>query len=178
MGFTLDAPVYQPGHNTSVYFRLTNISSNVLSLMAGEQYAMLMFEQLDKAPDKPYSGNFGNEFAFIGLGGYAPEYSKQIKSLDGKIEDIKSIEKSIYGNVLTILSVFVAIFTILNINISFANASASSVTFLAFNLATVGAVAFLSLFMTTLLKKENKIQPWLWTIPIVCFLAVAVITFC
>ena len=175
MGFTLDAPVYQPGHTTALYFRLTNISADALALKADESYAMLMFEQLEHSPDKKYGGAFEKEFSFTGLGNYASAYADQIKSLDGKIKDLKSMEKSIYGNVLSILSIFVAIFTIVNINITFASSSESGVTFLAFNLATLGAIAFLSLFMTTLLKRENKISNWLWLIPAVCFAAVAAI---
>lgn len=177
MGFSLDSPVYQPGHTTNIYYRLTNITANALSLRAGEKYAMLMFEQLEAAPDHPYEGTFENEFSFSGLGNYESQYSDQIKLLDEKIDDLKSLEKSIYGNVLAILSVFVAIFTILNINITFASTAASGVTFLAFNLATIGAVSFLSLFMTTLLNKESKPPLHLWVIPALCFVAVAGIIF-
>ena len=64
MGFTMDAPVYQPGHTTKIFFRLTNVSNEVLQLVRGEKYVMLMFEQLDKEPDEPYTGAFSNEFSF------------------------------------------------------------------------------------------------------------------
>lgn len=178
MGLTLDCPVHQPGHTTKIFFRLTNVSSSAISLRAGEKYAMLMFEQLDSSPEHPYSGTFDNEFSFSGLGNYASEYSDQIKKIDKKIKDLESLEKNIYSNVLTILSVFVAIFTILNVNITFASQSASSVSFLAFNLATIGAIAFLSLFLTSLLKRDGKNPGVLWFLPVICFVCVACIILC
>lgn len=138
---------------------------------------MLMFEQLENAPSCPYEGAFDNEFSFAGLGNYASEYSDQIKILDKKIKDIESLEKSIYGNVLTILSIFVAIFTIINVNITFVSQGASGISFFAFNLATIGAISFLSLFLTSLLKKDEKNPGLLWFLPVVCFFAVAFLCF-
>ncbi len=69
-GFTIDAPVYQPGHKTRVFFRLTNISGNELHLSADEKYATLLFEQLSGEPEHPYDGAFSDEFDFSGLGKY------------------------------------------------------------------------------------------------------------
>ncbi len=40
------------------FFRLTNVSSNLVYLRKGEKYAMLMFEQLENAPEHPYQGAF------------------------------------------------------------------------------------------------------------------------
>ena len=67
-GFSMDAPVYQPGHHTRVFFRLTNVSGDELQLSAGQQYTNILFERLSTPPDRPYSGTFTNEFDFNGLG--------------------------------------------------------------------------------------------------------------
>lgn len=117
-GFTIDAPVYQPGHKTRIFFRITNISSDELLLSAGEKYTMLMFEQLNGKPDHPYDGVFSDEFDYSGLGQYKDIYRKQIRELEKKTEDLKSLEHSIYANVLVILTVFVALFSFLTTNLS------------------------------------------------------------
>lgn len=91
-GFTIDAPVYQPGHHTRVFFRLTNVSGDELSLDAGEKFATLMFEQLSSAPDHPYDGAFRDEFDFSGLGEYQDIYRRQIRALEKKGEDLKSMD--------------------------------------------------------------------------------------
>lgn len=72
---------------------MTNVSSNLVYLRKGEKYAMLMFEQLENAPEHPYQGAFRNEFSFQGLADYTSQYADQIKSLDGKINNLKSLEK-------------------------------------------------------------------------------------
>ena len=171
-GLTMDAPVYQPGHKTVVFFRLTNVSSNLVYLRKGEKYAMLMFEQLENAPEHPYQGAFRNEFSFQGLADYTSQYADQIKSLDGKINNLKSLEKSIYGNVVTILTIFIAIFTILNVNISLAETAATAKAFLIYNLATLGAISFLGVLMEELIHREGQRKHWLWLIPGICFLGV------
>lgn len=76
-GFTMDAPVYQPGHKTRIFFRLTNISGDELRLSEGESYAMLIFEQLSSAPDHPYDGAFSDEITYSGLGKYQGIYQNQ-----------------------------------------------------------------------------------------------------
>lgn len=175
MGLTLDAPVYQPGHKTRIYFRMTNVSSDSLHISVGDKYAMLLFEQLHDAPDAPYSGTYQDEFDFKGLGEYKSQYLSQIQSLHGKVKDIHDIEKSIYGNVITILTIFVTIFTILNVNIELARAAATVSAFLNFNLAVLGGVSFLSLFLSELSGREKKWSRALWLIPIVCFAAILIL---
>lgn len=175
MGLTIDAPVYQPGHKTKIFFRLTNVSNDAIALTCGEKYAMLMFEQLHKSPDEPYTGAFEGEFSFKGMADYQSEYADQIKSIDGKIKNLQDLEKSIYGNVITILSIFVAIFTLLNINIDLANQNTNGAIFLVFNLATLGAISFLAVFLAFLLSKEAKPDKKLWLIPAICFLSILII---
>ncbi len=174
MGLTLDSPTYQPGHTTKIYFRLTNISKDIIGLEKGQKYATLIFEQLSEEPERPYDGAFQKEFSFKGLADYRSEYIRQIQSLDGKVKDLESLEKSIYANVLAVLAVFVAVFTLLNINISMAKASASIVDFLIFNLSTVGGVSALTLLLAGLLDKKKHLKG-LWCIPIICLAALVAI---
>lgn len=175
MGLTIDAPVYQPGHITNIYYRVTNVSSNTVTLIRGEKYVMLMFEQLDKDPESPYSGTFQKEFSFKGLADYKSTYTDQIQSLDGKVKNINDIEKRIYTNVITIMTVLIAVFSILNLNISLASSSASSLDFITYNLATLGAVSFLTVLMDELINRQSPKNHNLWFIPAACFVIVFVL---
>ncbi len=172
MGLTMDAPAYQPGHETNIFFRVTNLSNASIELKRGEKYAMLMFEQLSEAPDAPYTGTYQNERDFTGLAKYDSEYADQIKSIEGKVENLKELEKSLYGNVITILTIFIAIFSILNVNISLAMQAATAMHYLVFNLATVGAISFLAALLNEIVFVEKKSR-WIWCVPIVSFTVLA-----
>lgn len=172
MGLMLDSPIYHPGHTTRIYFRLTNVSNNIIKLQQGEKYAMLVFEQLDKEPKTPYRGAFKDEFDFKGLSDYTSVYSDQIKTVEDKTMSLRSLEKSVYSNVITILSIFVAVFSLVNINVGFIGTSTTISMMLAINLVTIGALSFFSLFMHHLIfsSKEKKTSEWLWVVPASCFL--------
>lgn len=174
MGITSEAPLYQPGHITNIYVRLTNISDKVIELKAGEMYVMIAFEQLDRPPAKPYNGTFQNEDEYRKLAGYKSEYADQIKSIDGKIKDIQSIERTIYANVVTILTIFIAIFSIINVNVSLAEKSADKMLFLVMNFLVLGAVSLLAVLMDEIMNRETKHRHWLWLIPAV-FITAAVL---
>lgn len=177
MGLMIDSPVYQPGHTTRIYFRITNLSNDTVNLTSGSSYTMLMFEQLSQTPDEPYKGTFSDEFSFRGLAGYHDVYGTQIKHIERKRHDLKSMEKSIYSNVITIITVFIAIFSLLNINFGLADQSAEAPVVLVYNLSTLGAVSFLSVLLHQLLGTGSKRSACLWLIPVVCFSAVAVFCF-
>ena len=174
MGLSIDAPIYQPGHTTRIYFRITNFSNDSVTLSSGEQYAMLMFEQLSQTPDAPYTGTFRDEFKFRGLAEYRDVYGEQIKRIEKKRTDLKTLEKSIYANVITIITVFIAIFSLLNINFSMAEAAASAASVLLYNLSTLGAISFLSVLLHQLLGTVSRRALWLWLIPALCFIGVAI----
>ena len=179
MGLSLESPMYQPGHTTVIYFRLTNLSSDKLFLKAGEKYAVLVFEQLHDQPKVPYEGAFQKEFDFREMADYSTIYEDQIEKLNDKIGDLQALERSIYGNVITILTIFIAIFSLINVNISLASAAASIPMLLAFNLAVVGGISLFALFLHTLLfrRNENRVPAGLWAIPIVCFIIVFALNF-
>lgn len=87
-------------------------------------------------------GTFQAEFDFKGLGDYKSAYLEQIQSIQGKVKNIQDMEKGIYGNVITILTIFVTIFTILNMNIELAKTSATDPCVPDFNLAIWEESAF------------------------------------
>lgn len=85
------------------------------------------------------------------------------------------MERSIYGNVITILTIFVTIFTLLNVNIELAKSTASAFTFLNFNLAILGGISFLSVFLSELFGRNKGKKHFLWIIPLICFVVLILI---
>lgn len=167
-GLSLDSPVYQPGHKTRIYFRLTNVSADSIELDVGEKYATILFEKLSSVPDNPYDGAFSDEFKYRGLGDYKNVYRRQIREIEKKTEDLKYIEHSIYGNVLVILTVFVALFSFLTTNISLAVNSAGIEQYFIFNALLLGCISFLVALMGTIIKPKKR--TWAYWIPAaLCF---------
>lgn len=117
-GLLLTAPIYQPGHRTRIYFRVTNVSSDEIELNKGDQLAMICFERLTARPDTTYEGTFSDEFEYVGLGEYENTYNKQVKKLSKVKDDLRVLERSIYSNVMVILTVFVAVFSFITTNVN------------------------------------------------------------
>lgn len=178
-GFTIDSPVYQPGHKTRIFFRITNISGNKLLLSEGEKYAMLIFEQLTSVPDHPYDGAFRDETNYSGLGKYQDIYSKQIQELEKKTENLKEVEHSIYANVLVILTVFVALFSFLTTNLSLFKEGLSAKQFLLYNSVLLGCVSFLVALLNSVIHPTRyEKRAWrLWVPAVLCFLAAGAVFF-
>lgn len=176
-GLLVTAPMYQPGHDTRVFFRLSNFSADEIRLVTGESHAMIIFEQLTGKADKPYAGTFKDEVgAYTGLRGYQQAYEKQIHRLEKKAEDVKEIEKTIYANVLAILAVFVAIFSLISTNVKLLEDESTLRSFVGYNLITVGGISFLlTLLRTTILNdlsvKKQKGRFAIWIPTILVFIA-------
>lgn len=177
-GFTIDSPVYQPGHKTRIFFRITNISANELRLSAGEKYAMLIFEQLHAVPEHPYDGAFSDELDYSGLGQYKDIYHKQIRELEKKTEDLKAAEHSIYANVLVILTIFVALFSFLTTNMSIFSGGLTVQRFLLCNSVLLGCVSFLVALLNGVIHPaEHKKTIWFRWVPAVLCFAAAILIF-
>lgn len=167
-GLSLDAPVYQPGHITRIYFRLTNVSADNITLDAGDEYATIIFEKLDAVPEHPYTGTFRDEFSFRGLGDYKDVYKRQIREIEKKTDDLKSVEHNIYANVLVILTIFVALFSFLTTNISLSATSATIEQYFIFNALMLGCISFLVALLGMVIKPKRK--SWVYWIPaVICF---------
>lgn len=163
-GLALDAPVYFPGHNTVVYFRVTNVSANVISLDTSKGIAQLAFDCVDGEVERPYAGSFSDEFDYRGLADYSDIYKADVHKVSSKIEEIQGIERRIYENVLALMAIFAAIFSLVNINIgAFANGLDGSMIVVV-NLATIGSFAFLCALIAFVVKSGEK---RLWIAPAV-----------
>lgn len=168
-GLSLEAPVYQPGHKTRLFFRLTNVSSKAINLDNASGYAAVMFERLETAPSEPYSGAFQNEMAFSDMADYSNKYRKELVAIDDKIDEVKHLEKNIYTNLITWMSIFIALFSLININVDLAFADAVDQSrLLISNLMTVGSIAFLVSLIQ--LCFNGKKFSWIWIVLLIASL--------
>ena len=158
-GLDLTAPIYYTGHHTKVLFRVTNISKKRIELDTENGIASLMFEDIGGEVEKVYSGAFQKEFDFNGMGSYSSEYQDEIFDIEKKVDDIRHIEKNIYGNVLAIMAVFVGVFSLVNINLQ--NVSMGMLDLISLDLTMVGAVGFFIAIINTVLPGGRYIlQVW------------------
>ena len=169
-GLMLDAPVYQPGHETRIFFRITNVTEKALQLNKNAEFASILFERLEGAPEMPYSGAFQKELDFRNLGSYQKAYKAELSEVEEKTQNLHHIERNIYGNVITLMTVFIALFSLINVNIDLAYAETIEVTrLLVFNLTTIGSIAFL-VSVVRLITSSSKDKRIFW-----CLLGIAII---
>lgn len=167
-GLSLEAPIYQPGHKTRIYFRLRNVSADAITLCYGDKYGTLVLQQLAAVPDQKYTGAFKDEFDFRGLGDYQDIYRRQNQQLEQQKNDIKEMERGIYGNVLVILTVFVALFSFLTTNISLAASAATMKDYFTFNALLLGCISFLAALIVNIVK-PGKSSLFYWIPSVICF---------
>lgn len=176
-GFTLDAPIYQPGHHTRIFFRITNVSNQAIALPAGGEFASIHFEKLNKAPNTPYSGTFQNEMDYRDMGKYTVGYKKEMRKLNEKLSSVKYLERNIYTNIITLMSIFIALFSIINVNVDLAFAeTVDRVHLLIANLITIGSIAFLVSLIQMCIARKGRRSIWMGLL-ILSILIIAVAAF-
>ncbi|MEE3420586.1 MAG: hypothetical protein VZR02_05730 [Lachnospiraceae bacterium] len=143
-----------------MFLRVVNLSAKPIALKSGEQIAQIFFEQLTQEPEKTYdkieSASFNNEDQYRGLGKYKDEYTKEIRDTASKEQQkIEKMTDRIYANILTLMGIFVSIFSLIMVNFSNIsnNGSISKQTILTINLSLGFVIA---LFMGLLLLFINK----------------------
>ena len=173
-GLLLTAPVYYPGHHTKVFFRITNVSKQSITLDQQTGIASIMFERLETEAEHPYEGSFQKEFEFKGMGTYSSILSDEMSDIEKKVNDIKDIEKSIYGNVLAIMAVFIGIFSIININLQ--NASLDMKNLISLDLTTAGSVGFLVAIINMILP-GGKHKKFVWIACSIAFIMAIILQY-
>ncbi len=178
-GLAISAPVYQPGHKTFCYIRVQNISNSEIQLRNGKKIAQIMFSRLSKVPDVPYSQNenasFNEENEYIGFGRYEREYKKEIKKIQKMSDDLESKIQSVYSNVLVLMGIIAAIFSMITINFeAFRNTELSMQSIFTMNLSFVFVVSFLMglilTFTNKFFQKAKVIIPY-WSIVAIALVA-------
>lgn len=156
-GLVVDAPVYLPGHHTKLFLRVTNITKDDILLVQDNSIASIMFDELSEAVDG-YKGKFSDEFDYRGVGNYSADIPRPIK-IDKKIQSIENIEKSLYEKVVTILTIFVGIFSIINLNINFLSKDITYNLMIIYNLMTIGGLGIMISFVGFIINHKRK-TPW------------------
>ena len=65
-------------------------------------------------------------------------------TLEEKADSIKHLERNIYSNIITLMTIFIALFSLINVNIELAYAEViERQRMIVFNLTTIGSIAFL-----------------------------------
>lgn len=122
-GLRVDGPHYQPGHTTYCFLRVQNISNATITLSKDSQIAQLIFEELKEVPDVPYNKQPGNSFEgeeeYRGLGNYRAKYEEQTSvQIKTAKDEFANLSQTIYSNILTLMGILVAIFSLITINYS------------------------------------------------------------
>lgn len=161
-GLMAAAPYYQPGHETKCFIRVTNISSEIITISKGKKIAQILFEKLDDTPEVPYSedkkASFNDELKFKGLGHYENEYKKELKKIQKAEDNLDEKVNSIYANVLTFMSIIAAIFSLLTINFeAFVKKDFSWLNILSLNLSMAFIISVLMGLILFFVNKKRKI---------------------
>ena len=89
------------------------------------------------------------------MGDYRNIYQSEVRKIESKADEVLGIEKRMYANVLALMAIFAAIFTLVNVNIQ--ALSASSPLILTVNFATVGSFAFLVGLIALVVKPRERV---------------------
>ena len=121
MGLQVSGPCYQPGHKTYLFLRVHNMTSQNIPLYQGQGIAQIMFDYLSIEPEIPYSkdtnNSYQNENDYKGvLGDWQKTWLEQVQNYDHKIDKLEDLENRIYGNILTLMGIFISIFSLLSFN--------------------------------------------------------------
>lgn len=180
MGLEVAGPHYYPGHITNAFLRVHNISDSSIAIQNGDKIAQIFFEQLRDTPDVLYNSTFQNEREYTGFGAkYQAEYDKRIQSAEKIKDNIEEKEQQIYSNVLTLMGIFVAIFSLISINFQ---AASNTVIDRKFIIAMNSSLCFcitvmLGLILIFLNKARHKWFVAIYSV-ILVVLAILVIIMC
>lgn len=156
-GLSLAASLYFPGHETLVYYRVTNVSASEITLNKARGIAQLVFEKVDEAVEHSYEGAFNEEFDYRGLGDYEDIYKEEMSKIQKKTDEIACMEKRMYGNVLALMAIFALIFTLVNINAQVVNAGSQTMLILTSNLSIIGSFSFLAFLISLVVKRGDNV---------------------
>ncbi|MGL4566933.1 MAG: dCTP deaminase domain-containing protein [Fusobacteriaceae bacterium] len=170
-GLDLVSPIYQPGHKTRVFFRLTNISSSSIELKKGDRVGQISFALLNAPTSVLYDGTFADEMDYRGLGDYDKEYVS--KRIEHQKESLEKIESKLYATVAVLMALFISIFSMININANMVlnNNHLVREGFLFMNLSIVGSIAMIFGLTSLILKKSFFIYFICFVISISSYLA-------
>ena len=180
-GLYVDSPVYHPGHHTKIFLRVANVSKDHIRLKKGDSIASIMFNKLDEEVEHPYEGVFSDEFDFSGIAKYPSSELPDVIELQEKVESVEEVEKRIYNNVVIVMTIFIGIFSLINLNVGFfCNLTLKDM--LTFNLIFLGGIGVLVSFVGLITGKliprksgETNQFKWLLEQPLFWIFAISIL---
>lgn len=129
-GLVVAGPHYYPGHCTYLYLRVQNITGGTVKIKEGDKIAQIFFEQLTDKPGTDYAhqpnASFNDEEEYRGLARYKDEYEDRMEKLKNVNKDLDEKINNIYTNILTIMGLFVSVFSLVMVN--FTNITENNMT--------------------------------------------------
>ena len=127
LGLWVSGPRYFPGHQTKMFLRVKNISAKDITISSGMKIAQLFFEEMKDVPDVTYDrqegASFNNEKEYRGLGNYKNIYKSRIEPIKKAENDLDNLQGKMYANILTLMGLFVSIFSLIMVNFSQINSA-------------------------------------------------------
>lgn len=156
MGLDIAAPVYQPGHHTRIFVRITNIADNEITIRQGMSVFSIMFYRLDKPVSHPYAGAFADQFDFNGVKSIHSVQTAIATAAKSEKDKIESTVRNIYATVLTLMSIFITVFSVIIMDGKFLPEIRNGYGVIFFNATLVGTMAALIALVSVLLNKISR----------------------
>lgn len=164
LGLTVTSPIYNPGHETPIYIRVQNNSGNAIKIDKDMAIAQMIFEKLSSTPEVPYNkkndASFNEENKYRGLSNYQDSLKQRMTKINQVKEDIENKEASIYANILTMMGIFVSIFSLITINFSSINNSNFNKDFILTMNLSLGIIISLFLGIIMLFINRKHYTKW------------------
>lgn len=157
-GLCVAGPHYYPGHTTYMYLRIQNITASTIKIKKHDKIAQIFFEELSGEPEKNYeqqvNASFNDEEQYRGLSKYKDEYEKRMDKLKDTNRDLDERINHLYANILTIMGIFVSVFSLITVNFTSISKNHLSKEYIVPMNLSLGIV--LALFMGLILLFVNK----------------------
>lgn len=152
-GIWVSGPHYFPGHKTYIYLRVQNITADTIKIKKDDSIAQIFFEQLSEVPESTYSeqqnASFKDEDQYLGMGKYTDEYEERMGKLNDASNDLNEKINHIYANILTLMGIFVSVFSLITVNFTNLGKKFSNIKYMVVMNLSLGIVIclFLGLIM-------------------------------
>ena len=159
-GLWVSGPHYFPGHETYIYLRVQNITSGTIKIKKDDKIAQIFFEQLTEKPDYAYSeqqnASYNEEDQYRGMAKYKDEYEERIGKINNANNDLDEKINHIYANILTLMGIFVSVFSLIMVNFSNLGSQFANTKYVAVMNLSLGIVIclFLGLIILFINHKE------------------------
>lgn len=161
-GLCVAGPHYYPGHTTYMYLRVQNITSATIRIKKNDNIAQIFFEKLSDEPEANYrqqsDASFNDEEQYRGLAKYKDEYETRMENLKDTHKELDDRINHLYANILTIMGVFVSVFSLIMVNFTGINDTNFSKEYIVPMNLSLGIVIslFLGLILIFINKEFNK----------------------